>query len=103
MIEECRCQGIRSKENGELVAWCLNYKEGALGMLYTLESHRRMGLAKIVVAGLLLQAFKDISKGTNYPPYCFIEESNEASKSLFRSLGFAKVYEVVWAGLRFIA
>jgi len=101
MIEECKCQGIRSKSTGELVAWCLTYKEGPLGMLYTLESHRRIGLARIVVAGLLLQTLKDSSEIASYPPYCFIEESNDVSKSLFRSLGFAKVYEVVWAGLRF--
>lgn len=31
------CQGVRCKADGSLVAWCLTYEEGALGMLYTIE------------------------------------------------------------------
>lgn len=120
MIASFPCVGIRFHPNGadpsaeagavgrspQLVCWCLTYSDGALGMLYTMPTHRGRGLARRVVQQLLQKLTSTATPSSSsssssggalrYAPFCFIERSNEASKALFRSLGFAKVDEVVW-------
>ena len=41
--------------SGELVSWIHSYRQGAIGNTYTLESHRRKGLAKAATLHLATQ------------------------------------------------
>uniref|UniRef100_A0A8C0YIQ2 Glycine N-acyltransferase-like protein n=1 Tax=Cyprinus carpio carpio TaxID=630221 RepID=A0A8C0YIQ2_CYPCA len=67
------------------VAWILTYASCAMGMLYTLPEHRGKGYAKALVT---IMSKRLHSQG--YPVYCFIEEENHLSYSLFTSLGFTE-------------
>ncbi|XP_053476420.1 glycine N-acyltransferase-like protein 3 isoform X2 [Ictalurus furcatus] len=68
---------------GQPVSWILTYSNCAMGMGYTLPEHRRKGYSKALVTIL---AKKLHSEG--YPVYCFVEEENQLSYSLLKSLGF---------------
>eukprot|EP01034_Spumella_vulgaris_P023343 gene23343-29556_t len=110
MIHSQRCVGVRytpsvdtptssTVRDSQLVAWCLTYRYGAIGMLYTLEEHRKKGLANAVVRELLSRSSSSHSHGA--PPFCYIESSNEASQRLFcGQLGFARHSHVLWVGLK---
>lgn len=75
------------------VAWILTYASCAMGMLYTLPEHRGKGYAKALVT---IMSKRLHSQG--YPVYCFIEEENHLSYSLFTSLGFTEEpdYRAAW-------
>ncbi|XP_016128035.1 glycine N-acyltransferase isoform X1 [Sinocyclocheilus grahami] len=75
------------------VAWILNYASSALGMLYTLPEHRGKGYAKALIA-----VMSKTLHSQGYTVYCFIEEENHLSYSLFTSLGFAEEpdYRAAW-------
>uniref|UniRef100_A0A672MSH3 Glycine N-acyltransferase-like protein n=1 Tax=Sinocyclocheilus grahami TaxID=75366 RepID=A0A672MSH3_SINGR len=75
------------------VAWILTYASCALGMLYTLPEHRGKGYAKALIT---IMSKRLHSQG--YPVYCFIEEENHLSYSLFTSLGFTEEpdYRAAW-------
>ncbi|XP_037394375.1 glycine N-acyltransferase-like protein 3 [Pygocentrus nattereri] len=79
--------------DGQPVAWILTYCDCAMGILYTMPEHRKKGYAKALVS---IMAKKLHSEG--YPLYCFIEEHNRLSYSLFASLGFTEdpSYRVTW-------
>lgn len=79
--------------NDQPVAWILTYASCALGMLYTLPEHRGKGYAKALVT---IMSKRLHSQG--YPVYCFIEEENHLSYSLFTSLGFTEEphYRAAW-------
>ncbi|XP_061601023.1 glycine N-acyltransferase-like protein 3 isoform X1 [Cololabis saira] len=83
---------------GQLVAWMLVYNYCALGMLYTLPEHRGKGYAKVLISTM---AKKLLSEG--YPVYCFIEEENKVSYSLFKTLGFIEdeSYRAAWFEFNF--
>ncbi|KAK2922039.1 hypothetical protein Q8A73_001524 [Channa argus] len=66
-------------------AWILTYSTCAMGMLYTLPEHRGKGYAKALISTMA----KKLS-AKDYPVYCFIEEQNIISYSLFKSLGFTE-------------
>ena len=57
---------------------------GPLGLLYTYEEHRSLGLGKLVVA----KACKELLKLGVKTPMAVVEESNTPSKRLFYGLGF---------------
>jgi len=100
-----RQAGSREWEEGEgaqgdLVSWVMIYKYGALGMLYTQPEHRGKGLAKAAVRALLL-LLRESPTDMRCPPFCYIERSNDASRALFTSLGFLRIDDVQWAGMRF--
>lgn len=76
---------------GEPVAWALIHYDGSIGMVYTLQEHRRKGYAKAVVSVL---AEKRLLAGRT--PYCFIVEGNEASEGLFEELGFTLQSTLGW-------
>lgn len=80
-------------ESGSPVAWILLYQHCALGLLYTLPECRRKGWARVLVTVMSKHL---LSQG--YPVYCFIEEGNEISYRLFKSLGFEEDpdYRAVW-------
>lgn len=84
--------GLRDA-SGALVCWAITYEYGSIGMLHTMDSHRRTGLARVVVAAL----------GTHHrcvrpdvAPFCHISDSNMASRGLFTSMGFEAAGTADW-------
>lgn len=71
-------------------AWILTHSDLSLGSLYVTPEHRRKGLAKRVVQHRLAQpgAFRGV---------VYVETGNEASEALWKSLGWEKGWETVWA------
>ena len=52
-IEHQLTCGLRDDASGELDAWCLgDHPYGAIGKVFTVESHRRKGLSTMVCAAL---------------------------------------------------
>ncbi len=82
-IERSASFGLFKKDTGELMAWVMQAHYGAIGLLYTKESVRRRGYAKILVK-LIAQEFAKMS----IQPYAMIMASNVKSISLFHSIGF---------------
>ncbi|XP_062376476.1 glycine N-acyltransferase-like protein 3 isoform X1 [Sardina pilchardus] len=78
---------------GSPVSWVLLYPHSALGLLYTLPEYRRRGYARALVSRFSEMLFEE-----GYPVYCFVEEGNSASCSLFQSMGFGdkESYRSVW-------
>ncbi|XP_062387595.1 glycine N-acyltransferase-like [Sardina pilchardus] len=78
---------------GTPVSWVLLYPHSALGLLYTLPEYRRRGYARALVSRFSEMLFEE-----GYPVYCFVEEGNSASCSLFQSIGFGdqESYRSVW-------
>ena len=97
MIQNFPTMAIRTKEGGSLVAWCLTYRDGALGMLYTRDGWRGKGLAKCVVA-LLLGVWLQSNQCC---PFCFITPGNDTSARVFSQLGFEKKTDCEWQGVTF--
>uniref|UniRef100_A0A673HA82 Glycine N-acyltransferase-like protein n=1 Tax=Sinocyclocheilus rhinocerous TaxID=307959 RepID=A0A673HA82_9TELE len=80
-------------ESNQPVSWVLLYDYCAMGMLYTQPEHRGKGYAKALVTTMAKRLH---SQG--YPVYCFIEECNQLSYKLFKSLGFTEYlsYRAAW-------
>jgi len=80
------------------VSWALEYPNGSWGMLHTLESHRRRGLALRVVRSLMrhLRDGDDDRRVFNY-----VVEGNDASVRLCTKVGLRKGESAVdWVFLR---
>jgi len=71
--------------DGELVAWCIVYKSGSVGMLYTKEAFRCRGLGRLVAASVASRL-----ASASLQPYCHIVHDNDASMRLFAGLGFER-------------
>jgi RimJ/RimL family protein N-acetyltransferase len=97
IITQGRTIGLENEQTGELVAWCVTYDYGALGMLQTKETHRGKGLGRIAVKLMITKLFKECDYSSQ--AFCFIEAQNVASMRLFESLGFRKSADSLWAGL----
>lgn len=84
--------------HGQPVSWVLLYDYCAMGLLYTMPEHRGKGYAKVVVCAMVRRLFAE-----GYPVYCFIEEENEVSYKLFKSLGFTEdpSYRAAWFEFNF--
>lgn len=80
---------------GSLVSWCLIYSYGALGIMHTIEEHRRNGLAECLLHRILI-IWKDLKWGC--APYCYIDDSNSNSTQLFAKLGFVRERDCSWEG-----
>lgn len=85
-IESGPSFGVFSKFDNEPLAWVMQAHYGAIGMLYTKESVRRHGYAKILV---MMMARKMVEEGI--PPYASIVETNTKSITLFHSIGFKQM------------
>ncbi|KAM4603705.1 glycine N-acyltransferase-like protein 3 isoform 2-T2 [Polymixia lowei] len=74
-------------------SWLLVYNHCALGLLYTQPQHRNRGYGKLLVSTMARTLLQE-----GYPVYCFVEEGNDASFRMFRSLGFTEepTYRSVW-------
>jgi len=82
--------------DGELAAWCLVHAEdGTLGPLYTMEAHRRKGLAEIVTARLV---GKLVSSGKM--PFMHIVKDNVASLKMIEKLPFKHSHNVAFFGMK---
>lgn len=85
-IEMSISYGLFDNDTHELLAWVLQTHYGALGTLYTKESVRRNGYAKILVMLMSKMLAEDIIQ-----PYALIVESNTKSLALFHSLGYKEI------------
>uniref|UniRef100_A0AAY5K3J6 Glycine N-acyltransferase-like protein n=1 Tax=Esox lucius TaxID=8010 RepID=A0AAY5K3J6_ESOLU len=85
--------GCITDDQGQPVCWILLYDYHAMGMLYTLPEHRGKGLARALVNSMSRRLYAE-----SFPVYCFIEEGNTMSHSLFTSLGFTEdpQYRAAW-------
>ena len=92
-IEHQLTCGLRDDASGKLVAWCLgDHPYGAIGKVFTVESHRRKGLSTVVCAALT-RAMEADAAGENprcAAPFCFVVAENEASVALFARLGYVQ-------------
>lgn len=93
--------------NGTLVSWMLRYLDGSIGMLFTDENHRRKGYAAVVVNGAVSnirsKSQQDIEDNDCIDMdrdrmISYIVDSNEASKNLYRKLGWKRVADADWIG-----
>ena len=80
----------------DLVSWGMIRPYGGIGMLQTIDDHRRRGLGRVVVVQLVKWL-----RERNCVPYCYIEDDNQASVALFEKLGFRKDadYQAMWGSL----
>lgn len=84
--------GLFLKKDNTLVSWILETEWGGLGMLQTLEEHKRKGYAKVVTQAMI----KEIAKEENLDSVLFIIDTNTSSKRLFESLGFTVHAKNTW-------
>lgn len=86
---------------GELVSWCLIYRYGALGMLFTKEGYRKRGYARYLVGALTLQLYQAgrLTAPAPPPPFAYTSDS---SRELFRSLGYEYALTCTWIGLKHV-
>ncbi|KNC49675.1 uncharacterized protein AMSG_05937 [Thecamonas trahens ATCC 50062] len=78
--------------DGSLAGSMVEYPDGSCGMLHTAEGHRRRGLARYVVDAMAAQ----LAAAGRSCMFVTIETYNEASLSLFDSLGFCDAGRVAW-------
>lgn len=84
LIETLPTACVRSA-TGELEAWVLVHADWSIGMLNTLEAHRRKGHGRRLVRVIAREVMK---KG--FVPFANAADDNVPSLSLFESLGFTK-------------
>lgn len=85
--------GIRTPE-GELASWVLVHPDGTMGIMYTKERFRQLGLGRVATNALIN---KQLDLGMI--PYVHVVHGNEASVSLTQKVGMEHVMEVVWFGI----
>lgn len=99
------CVGLFVGER--LVSWVCRYLDSTLGMLFTESDHRKNGYAALVVMAAVSDccqrgAESDIGSGANMAmdgrAVSYIVDSNDASQSLYRKLGWERVAEADWVG-----
>lgn len=78
---------------GKPASWILTYASCMMGILYTLPEHRGKGYAKVLISAMAKRLHTE-----GYPVYGFVEEENEVSHRLFKSLGFVEdpSYREAW-------
>ena len=83
MLNDAPSAGIVHRASGGLVAGCALHASGGLGLLFTAPPYRRNGLARLVVAALVVRLCDD-----GVTPFADIARGNSASCKLFESLSF---------------
>ncbi|KAG5867387.1 hypothetical protein JTB14_022925 [Gonioctena quinquepunctata] len=78
--------GLFLKSTNELVAWVFKTAVGKIGLLHTLETHRKKGYASILIKELSKNIALDGEDVTTN-----VIVTNEASKKLMEKLGFRNV------------
>lgn len=84
--------GLFLKKDDSLVSWIMQCDRGCLSILVTPDEHRRKGYAKIVFQAQM----KYLAEKKNFDMTSLIDQSNEASIKLLKSLGFKSVASPVW-------
>ncbi|KAJ3199377.1 hypothetical protein HDU67_002861 [Dinochytrium kinnereticum] len=87
-----------SSTKGTMVAWIISHANLSLGLLSTVLTHRRRGLANICIESLVTAQRDFIAAEAGGQreivealiPYCFISDKNHASQSLFKRVGFVR-------------
>ncbi|CRL04241.1 CLUMA_CG017343, isoform A [Clunio marinus] len=74
--------------HGELAAWMVQSYYGAMFSMQTKPEHRRKGYGIFLAQNLSRLVIK-----RGYKPFVVIRHENEASKSLYKKLGFEKEFE----------
>jgi GNAT superfamily N-acetyltransferase len=83
--------GAFTKEEDELIAWCLRIEMGSFGSLQVDERFQRRGLGSLMVKLMsrrLAEQSKDITAG--------IVDSNYKSRQMFQKLGFKHIDDTHW-------
>lgn len=78
--------GIFLKDTNTMVAWILKYHTGEMGLLQTIDGHKRKGYASVITKFIA----KDIAKG-GHTPTATILTDNFASRNMFKKLGFSLI------------
>lgn len=96
------CLGV--EVNGELVAWVLRYLDGAVGMIWTEEGHRRRGFASTLISAVMADFMNQQRDERDMVDICgrflfaFVVDENDASQAMFRRLGWSRETSADWAG-----
>ncbi|XP_076297034.1 uncharacterized protein LOC143217120 [Lasioglossum baleicum] len=91
IIERNSGVGLYLKKDDTLVSWILHNDWHGLGMVQTLEQHKRKGYAKTVSSALAKSlGMQDISVTL------FIVENNLSSEKMFKNLGWKRIASIVW-------
>lgn len=85
--------GIRKK--GRLVAWALTHDDGSMGFLHVREEYRGQGMARALTVMLCRKLLE-----LGLIPFNYVVQSNRASIQLTESMGFRRVGEYCWFGVR---
>ena len=85
--------GLYSKNSNELVSWVIWNNFGGLGMVQTMESHRRKGYAQIVIKALS----KKIAETTGNASTAFAVVGNKRSEDMFAKMNYKRICLVNWA------
>ncbi|KAI8472873.1 MAG: acyl-CoA N-acyltransferase [Monoraphidium minutum] len=85
---------------GAVVAWVVEYEDGSLGMLTTLRSHRRRGLARAALVGLVQRLVEGEGRLAAHPLFCYVVAGNAPSLALLASLGFEETGVFAWQAWR---
>jgi hypothetical protein len=79
---------------GEPVCWVMVHDDDSMGIMHTMEEHRRKGYAVDVTIDLCRQIFERGEK-----PFLQIVETNEQSPGLALKCGFVPYCTVDWFGI----
>lgn len=79
---------------GQLVSWLLVHEDGSMGIMYTLEDHRRKGYAVDVTVDLV---GRQLAAGLT--PFIQIRNDNDMSPGLARKCGFVRHGSCDWFGI----
>jgi len=82
-------------DDNNLVAWCLRYDNGALGILQTDANYLRKGLGSVVVKALS----KKIAEEFQCDNIALVVQENVKSMNLFNKMGFKKIGSHTWYNL----
>lgn len=92
-ISERPTVGIRTTD-GELASWVLVHPDGTMGIMYTKERFRQLGLGRVATNALISKQM-DIG----LIPYVHVVHGNDASVALTKKVGMEHVMEVIWFGI----
>lgn len=95
LIEMNTGVGLYLKEDNTLVSWALHNDWHGLGIVQTMEQHKRKGYAKTVSSSLAKTlGMQDISV------ILFIVENNLSSEKMFKNLGWKRISSIVWMNVQ---
>ncbi|XP_058805572.1 uncharacterized protein LOC131672396 [Phymastichus coffea] len=94
MVRLNRGIGLFLKKGGVLVSWIIHFDWGGLGMLETIEEHKRKGYGKLVVKAMI----KELAEEENLDSFAFVVNKNVPSEKLFESLGYKRLLNPIFYG-----